>query len=184
MTRLAATLTALLVTAPSPARSEPPMSFDALVEPAWKQVTKPSGPSKQGPGVMWRFRVSPPLPADWPMTPKSAVVYWVYAGGFDVSVHDGERVAAPWARIDEQPDGTRALTVLSKALEGDAIQGVKPISKAEAEQVGTVFSTAAALRANDTAALKAAWAGWLRYNGVIASKLRPRHEAFFAAMTK
>lgn len=177
----AVTLTLLLAMS-TPARSEPPMTFDDLLAPAFKQVKQPpGGPTKDGPGVMWSYRVAPPLPSDWPMTATSTTVFWVYAAGLDLQLRDGERVAAPWARVDVKADGTRTLTVVSQALEVAGTQGVKPISKAEADLVAGVFQPAA-LAAGDLGKLKAPWAAWLRYNGVIAAKLKPRHPAFFAAV--
>lgn len=156
------------------------MNFEALIDPAWKQV-KPAAAPKH-PGVMWSYRVAPPLPSEWPMTPKSTLVRWVFAAGMDVGLHDAERVAAPWARVDVAADGTSNLTVISKALEGNDIQGVKPITKAEADMVPKVFETDEALRAGDVASVKEPWCRWLRYNGVIATKLKPKHEAFFTAL--
>ena len=161
--------------------SAPPMNFDALVEPEWAKVVKPSTKAPP-PGVMWRFRVAPPLPSEWPMTKKSTFVRWVFAAGMDVGLHDGERVAAPWARIDTAADGASKLTVLTKTLSSADIQGVKPISKAEADLVTGVFETSAALEAGQLAALKPSWCAWLKYNGVIAAKLEPNHAAFFTAL--
>jgi hypothetical protein len=160
-----------------------PMNLEALIDPAWKQVKpKPPGISMKGPGPSWRYRVAPPMPSDWPMTPKSTIVRWVFAAAIDYGLSDGERVAAPWARIDVAPDGTAKLTVVSKALEGNDIQGVKPIMKTEADLVRKVFETSDALRAGDLAAVKEPWCKWLQYNGVIAAKLKPKHEAFFTAL--
>lgn len=173
---------ALVVSLASTAWSDPPVNFDDLLKPAWKQVKEPAPtePSK-GPGVMWSFRVSPPLPSEWPMTPKSALVRWVYAAGMDLQLHDGERVAAPWARLDET-DGAQKLTTLSTALELIGTQGVKPITREEADVVTSVFQAGGALRAGDLAKVKPGWCAWLRYNGVIAAKLKPRHQAFFTAL--
>lgn len=171
----------VVILVPLFAWSAPPMNFDELVEPAWAKLSKPSTTTKP-PGVMWRFRVAPPLPSEWPMTAKSTLVRWVFAAGMDVGLHDGERVAAPWARIDTAADGTSKLTVVTKTLDGADIQGVKPISKAEAELVTGVFQTGEALKAGDVAALKPSWCAWLQYNGVIAAKLKPNHQSFFTAL--
>lgn len=174
----AATVALLLST---PALSQPPMTFDDLLGPAYKQVKQPGGPTKKGPGVMWRYRVAPPLPSEWPMTATSTTVYWVYAAGLDLDLHDGERVAAPWARVDVKADGTKTLTVVSKALEVIGTQGVQPITRAEADLAAGVFRPART--AAEVEERRASWRLWLRYNGVIAAKLNQRHEAFFAAVT-
>jgi hypothetical protein len=170
-----------VIVLPLLAWSAPPMNFDEWVEPAWAKVEKPSTKAPP-PGVMWRFRVAPPLPTEWPMTAKSALVRWVFAAGMEVGLHDGERVAAPWARIDTTADGASKLTVLTKTLDGNDIQGVKPISKAEADLVGGVCQASEALEAGDLALVKPSWCAWLKHNGVIAAKLKPNHQAFFTAL--
>ncbi|MER2563762.1 MAG: hypothetical protein ABTQ32_23735 [Myxococcaceae bacterium] len=158
------------------------MNFEALIEPAWKQVAPKPAAAPKHPGVMWSYRLTPPMPSEWPMTPKSTLVRWVFAAGMDVGLRDGERVAAPWGRVDVSADGTATFTAVSKSLEGNDIQGVRPITKAEADVVRQVFETSEALRAGDLAAVKEPWCRWLRYNGVIAAKLKPKHEAFFTAL--
>lgn len=159
-----------------------PMDLETLIDPAWKQIAPKPAVTSKGPGVMWNFRVAPPMPSEWPMTPKSTLVRWVYASGMDMQISDGQRVAGPWARVVTTADGTSKLEVLSKALEGNDIQGVKPISSTDADIVGKVFETDEALRAGDLATLKGPWCRWLRYNGVIAAKLKPKHQAFFTAL--
>lgn len=159
-----------------------PMDLEALIDPAWKEVELASTATKQGPGLSWDYRVSPPFPSEWPMTSKSTLVRWVYATAMDMSISDGQRVAGAWARIDVAADGTAKLTPASKTLEGNDIQGIKPLMPQQLEQLKKVYDTGDALRANDLSATKPSWCAWLRYNGVIAAKLKPKHEAFFKAL--
>jgi hypothetical protein len=157
--------------------SASPMTFDDLLAPAWKALARSPAPT-----VFWDHRVAPPLPADWPMTPTSTVVRWVYAAGRDSTLRDGERIAAPWARIDLGPDGAPKLSTVSKALEVVDTQGVRPLSKVEAEGLKQLVDAEAALRKNDLAAVRAGYCGWISMNGAIARRLEPKHAAFFAAL--
>lgn len=159
-----------------------PVNFEALIEPAWKQVKPAPTATKQGPGPSWDYRVTPPFPSEWPMTPKSTLVRWVYASAMDPGIRDGQRVAGPWARIDVALDGVAKLTTLSKTLEGNSIQGVKPLMAEQIEVLNKVDETSDALRSGDLKAVKPSWCLWLRYNGVIAAKLKPKHQAFLTAL--
>jgi hypothetical protein len=154
-----------------------PMTFDDLVKPAWKKLSVPRDDL-----VWWDPRVAPPLPSEWPMTPKGTLVRWVYAAGRDMNLSDGERVAAPWARIDLSAEGARNLTTLSSALEPFDTQGVRPVSKAEVEVLGQLAEAEASLRKNDLDAVKAGYCAWRSMNGTIAQRIEPKHAAFFKAL--
>lgn len=154
-----------------------PMPFDDVLKPAWKAM-----PTSAKPGLFWDYRVAPPLPSEWPMTPKSTLVRWVYGAGRDLDLRDGERIAAPWARIDVGVDGVPTLTTLSKRLDVIDTQGVRPVSKADAEAVRRVYEADDALRKNDLAQVRAGYCLWRSWNGVIARQLEAKHAAFFAAL--
>jgi hypothetical protein len=154
-----------------------PMPFDDLLKPAWKAM-----PTETKPTVFWDYRVAPPLPSEWPMAPRSTLVRWVYGAGRDVNLSDGERIAAPWARLDVGADGALTLTTLSKRLDVIGTQGVRPVSKDDAETVRRVHQADDALRKNDLAQVRAGYCLWRSWNGAIAGHLEAKHAAFFAAL--
>lgn len=129
----------------------------------------------------WSWRLTPALPAEWP--PKGSegpVVQYAYAAGMDLSVRDGERNSAPFARVEHAVDGAVKVVQLTKSLEQPQIQGVRPISRDEAAlQSGDLLAPA---RAGQLSSLRVPWCTWKKYHGVVAQHLVAKHPAFFAAL--
>jgi hypothetical protein len=156
------------------------MKSDAQLEAAWKKVAKPK--AQREPGPMWSLSVGPPLPSEWPMTPKGTLVRWVFAAAMDIGLHDGERVGSAWARVDLAADGTETVTVVATALEDLGVQGVRPITKEQAAELRAAFTSEDALRAGELTKVKAPFCRWAGFNGVIAARLKAHHAAFFKAL--
>lgn len=130
--------------------------------------------------MSWDLRLTPALPAQWPPTSNSApVVRYAYGAAFDPSIH-GERNSAPFAMVEIAGDGATKVTQLTKALEQLEIQGVRPITKGEAElQSGDLIAPA---RAGQMSSLRVPWCTWKRNHGVVSKHLEQKHAAFFEAL--
>ena len=150
----------------------------AQLDPVWKSVLPKATP---GPPVIWGYRLSPAVPAEWPMTTKEgAVVRYAFGAAQDVSLRDGERVSAPFALVELAPDGSATVKQLTKSLEKIEVQGVRPITREAAEaQSGDLVEAA---RTGQSAALRKTWCAWKKNNGVAARHVVARHTAFFAAL--
>ncbi|MFO0599470.1 MAG: hypothetical protein U0228_29460 [Myxococcaceae bacterium] len=151
---------------------------NAQLEAIWKTL-KPDTAAAKVP-ISWSWRLTPAIPAEWPAKPPATVVRYAYAVAMDISISDGERNSAPFARLEIAPDGTTKVTALVKTLGPSEIQGVKPITREEAaKQSGDGVDVA---RAGSLEKLNELWCTWRRYHGVVGSKLEPMHQAFFAAL--
>jgi hypothetical protein len=171
---------AVLLVSFAAAAREPVRPFADELDPLWKATGKPDAPAP--PGVSWRYSLTPPLPAAWPLEADGTVVTYVYASGFDAQLRDGERIAAPWARIDQRRGVKARVSRLAGRLEIVGVQGVRPITRDEAALQQKAFDTADALRRGQLDALAGPWCAWLRAHGTIADRLRPLHPAFFGAL--
>lgn len=145
-------------------------------------IWKPLQPAPvTGKPTSWSWRLTPAIPAEW--TPKSnsaPVIRYAYAAMFDPSLHDGERTTAPFAMIEIAPDGSTKVSGTMKTLGKLEVQGVKPITKDEADRMkGDLIEPA---RAGQMGSLRMPWCLWLRYNGVVGADLKTRHPEFFAAL--
>lgn len=149
----------------------------AQLDALWKSLEPKAGERP----LSWSVRLTPALPAEW--TPKSndaPVVRYAYAAGFDPSVSDGERTTPPFAKLEIAPDGTTKVTKLLETVGKLEIQGVKPISRGEADlQSGDLLEPA---RKGQLSSLRVPWCTWKKYHGVVAQHLAARHPAFFDAL--
>lgn len=104
-----------------------------LIQREWQKIKEPDSPS--GP-PFWNYRVSLGYPCIWPVKGSVSLCYYAFAYAFDPQVADGERIAAPWARIVVDPAEKNDLTIefLSKEINKIGIQGMRPL-KAEEMQV-------------------------------------------------
>ena len=150
--------------------------LSAQLDALWRSL-EPKGGRK----VTWAVRLTPALPAEW--TPKSndaPVVRYAYAAAFDPSLSDGERTSPPFARLEIAPDGTTRVTKLTDTLGKLEIQGVKPITRSEADlQSGDLIEPA---RKGQLSSLRVPWCTWKKRHAVVARHLAAQHPAFFDAL--
>ncbi len=170
-------LLAALLSAPTMIETPP---YEKEITEQFRSVTKPASKGPP-PGEVWSARVTPPFPVAWPPLVGIVVRRYVYAAGFDPSLHDGERVGGIWATIDLERDEWKVKKIAT-SFERIGTQGVKPITKEQAELVRSTERSAPLLQNGSIEALRDAYCAWLSYNGVIAGQLRPKHEAFFKAL--
>jgi hypothetical protein len=184
---LAAQLAAGTLIAPPIAKASPmdlpsvKAKVEAQVRAAWPKVEKKADADPQK-AVVWSAQLSPALPLQWPPQGDGALVIDVYALGQRTSLRDGAIVAAPWTRARVSSDGTVALDAVS-ALEEIGVQGVRPVSPALFDKLAAAEQELATAVAGRTlpsgSSLRDGYCGWLRFNGVIAGRLKARNPAFF-----
>lgn len=174
----------IAMTAPM-SRTEAHQRLDQL----WTALKKPATVSPDDPSILWDRALTPPLPVRWPPTPGMDWVQYAYAYGRDFRLADGVRVAKPWATMTFHADGTATLTQLTPALEDGGVQGVTPVGQDQRDVLHTgeaAQATALSLTAlpepssQQAREVKAYYAAWLFYNGVIAGLVRANHAPFFA----
>jgi hypothetical protein len=166
----------------SDAPAAPVSDVNARLDALWSQVDK-------GDGIAWSTATTPLFPNEWPPTPNTTWVRYAFAYGKDPQLADGNRVASPWARIEVSSGSDSATVVpLAATLEAKEVQGVQPIDPAalnaleEGEQVTASALKLTQLPAPDSpeaAALRNYYRAWQKYNGAIASIIKPNHQAFF-----
>jgi hypothetical protein len=134
-------------------------------------------------------RLSPPVPATWPPTGKGGYYVYAFAAGARPSVHDGEEVAAPWARA--VIDGTNQRVEDLGQLKRLGMQGVRPLSGSTVEILKTAEAAEQEVVAlTRTAAPKSGppkpapvvqryYCQWSFDNAVIAAELQRLHPDFW-----
>ena len=171
--------------------------LEALIGREWESISGDAGSAPEGPGrVVWKYRVSPAFPSEWPPGPTARLYYYAYAYGLELggSFSDAELVAAPWAKVETRPGGETPLTLVRLFGEIRELgpQGVRPLTEDESaifRRWGLVDSYLASLRAPpdesapETQHLRNFFCAWLDFNSVIAAQIRPRHEPFFTWLT-
>lgn len=138
-----------------------PEAVVSLVRAEWPKIF----PSDSKGPPFWSHRVSPGFPCSWPVKERGPLCYYAYAAAFDPQLADGERIAAPWARVTVERNNPPKAELLTKAVKELGIQGVRPLKKGETEILKT-----------DSKGFYCLWAGT---NGVIAAELRKIHPEFF-----
>jgi hypothetical protein len=142
-----------------------PDAVTSLVRAEWQKIS--SSDSKGPP--FWSVRVTPGIPCAWPVKEGGSLCYYAYAAALDPQLADGERTAAPWAKVTADPAQKTPpkLEVLMKEAKEIGIQGVRPLNK---EEIGA---------ARDP---KDSFCFWVRNNGVIAGELKKLHRQFFDSL--
>ena len=140
------------------------------IDAAWQGLDRGEGTT------VWQQRTSLPFPRAWPRVTTSS--FYLYAAGQDLRhlSADGERDAAPWARVDVAGE-RQELVPLAKALTPLEIQGVRPLTAKEVA-LDRAYREAAAHGAATYESQRDYYCAWLGMNGVIAAAIRPQHEAF------
>jgi hypothetical protein len=81
----------------------------------------------------WQMTVTPPFALQWPPTPNTTWVRYVYATRIDIQkIADAAELALVWAEVRQHKDGTSEVRVLRKMLLPYGTQGVRPLSQDEA----------------------------------------------------
>ena len=135
------------------------------------------------------YRVSPPLPSEWPPRPAAPLYYYAYAYGFDRRISDAERLSAPWARLEVHSAGQEPaeLRVLSREITETGIHGVRPLTREESAVYDLGPRVEAYLGSLDhipngmveeVAQLRKYYCAWC-YDSGVADEIRPYHEEFF-----
>jgi hypothetical protein len=163
---------------------EAPQHLNAL----WAQLD-------QGSGITWSAIYSPLFPSEWPPTPKTIWTRYAFAYGREFpnpTLADAERVSRPWARLELHPSPTghtATIVPLQSKLEAWEIQGVQPLDQEAFETLKKEalvsdyclrLTTLPDPDASETAAMRAFYRTWLKYNGAIASEISPHHTNFIA----
>lgn len=137
---------------------------------------------------MYQPGFTPFFPAAWNAAGQTKWVSYAYASGMEISLNDGERVSRLFAKITYDPATQKAaFEKLSDRLEGDDIQGVKPLPKnildilktgPEVEQILLKTKTRAELSAENAPKVRAFYQLWQKYNGVIYRQIVAEHREF------
>jgi hypothetical protein len=164
--------------------------FKSLLDTEWRkrqprQNVSPG--SAAGPTwPSWHYELTPPLPGEWPPTPRTAAYYYAYATGRSISLADATYVAAPWARIRLDRHGTVAFESLSAEIREIGIQGMGPLDEegraawdlSESAQE-RLISLCALPKGEEAAQIRTFYEVWVNGNGQIVDALRPYHAKFF-----
>ena len=136
----------------------------------------------------WQMTVTPPFALQWPPTPNTTWVRYVYATRVDIQkIADAAEVALVWAEVRQHKDGTAEVRVLRKMLLPYGTQGVRPLSQDEANVFAkrdSVESFALSLTAapdpssQATQDLLAFYRAWVKTNGEIYGAFALQHSAF------
>ncbi len=149
-----------------------PTDAAARTEAVWSGLAKSQG-------LLWQWRLTPYLPSEWPPSATTTWTRYAYGAGRDPQLADGERISAPWGRIDSR-DGAATFTQLRKDVSPKAIQGTGPIRPEVAaplrssEAVNARVITLAGLPdpgLPDTGETQAFYRAWFALNGVIADEI-------------
>ncbi len=155
-----------------------------------KLLERTEGPSGTAPAdPLWQTRISPPFPDSWPPDGDNAVVYYAYAAGRSLGLHDAERLGPVWAKLTVKLDAKTPprLEVLERDLVIRGTHGVRPLTASEAkvfqtrDQVEALVEDSARQRgadALDNPRVRAYYCLWARTSG-IGALIRPKHPEFF-----
>ncbi len=175
-------------------KAGPPVKTDVevkgLLEHDWQEIVQkyPLDVEKSG-SIAWGFRVTPPLPVQWPLGPERKVAYYAYPEG--VVLHGGDClvVGKPWARVIVAANSQSAIRILRHSIVELGPQGFRPLASEEVAVARA--STAGPMRLRELSSIPSAgsddarvvrdyYCGWIEGNGVIASQLESRHVDFFS----
>lgn len=144
----------------------------ARTEAVWSGLAKSQG-------LLWQWRLTPYLPSEWPPAPTTTWTRYAYGTGRDPQLADGERISAPWGRIDSRA-GAATFTQLSKDVSPKAIQGTGPVRPEDAaplrssEAVNARVTTLTGLPdagLPETRETQAFYRAWFALNGVVADEI-------------
>jgi hypothetical protein len=168
----------------APERSAPmTTTYAALAKAAFAPLAPAIDASRGPPKIFWREALAPVVPSSWP--PNGVVVRYVYARAIG-GISDGERIAAPFARIVSAPGAAPRVETLATSLIDLGVQGVRPVRASELParsldevEAEVIALTAAAATSPPPSAIKTAYCFWKKFNGVIADPIAARHREFF-----
>jgi len=164
-------------------------SVKVLVDQEWAKIESESPAGMED--VIWSYSLSPPFPLDWPPVRGSQFRCYAYAYGRIISerLADGCHVGAPWASIEiSQQRMAPRVVVFSNKVKDIGIQGVEPLPESERSlfdkqsEVQRFLLSLEALPeegSEETQNLRDYYSSWVRYNGVVVTKIRPQHRSFF-----
>lgn len=163
--------------------------LESMANQEWEAIKSrhafdPSDPES----INWAYRISPPLPTEWPPAQNYGVVYYGYPYGLAATgLADGEHIGEPWVQWEVASGELKNATVLSGELRPLAIQGVRPLDENGillAHSRGyehLIDLTRLPSKADPkTTQIRNYYCFWILHNGVIASHLAKFHKAFFA----
>lgn len=169
-------LVAAMSSAPTPTTEPHVAQLDALFA-----ETKQPADNSPPPGVLWKWRLTPPFPVAWPLTASTPLRQYAFGAGMDLMLRDGERIAKPWATVDAV-GAKKTVKRVADALAPLGTQGVRPLKAEEVKALQTLDGAAATLRKGDLAAVKDGYCLWLRVNGVVGAVVAKEHAAFVTAL--
>jgi hypothetical protein len=149
---------------------------------AWKDIQNPQG--------MWKYDITPPFPATWPVDQNNVIYYYLYARS--VVPADAPKVSAPWGRVALHQDGTFVVEMLTKELKEIGAQRVSAMSNPDmslfkkAEMLEGVLikltdqpAASAIAQSANVVEMKQYYCAWSSLNDVIAGKIKALHPTFF-----
>lgn len=166
-----------------PSPSEMPAALDAAMQSVWRDVERQPS-ADPATAVQWSARRTPLLPLSWPPDGRTAWVAHLYASGFDPSLSDAVRTAAPWGRlrIDRDPF-VPVFEPGSGRVEEIGIQGMFMVAPDPANKATEAEAAAAVLtwtgEPGEAAPVRAFYADWAYWNGVIRGAIQDQHTGFF-----
>jgi hypothetical protein len=127
--------------------------------------------------IGWSAARTPFFPNEWPTTPNTVWTSLVYAYGNDPAsgLADGQRVAAPWARVEILAEAQTAhvIKLRDSLIDSGDVQGMRPLGQKEIETItpaGDIIGPPDLAAAN-AEALRRYYAFWLRNHGAICRTL-------------
>jgi hypothetical protein len=165
----------------------PTAKVEQQLQNLWYRLDKGAPPTNKLP-IAWKPAYSVLFPREWPPTPTTTWVRYAYAQGMDMDLHDGVRVASPWARLELRGNSTTVTIVpLYAKLEPVTTQGITPIDAAtqavlakEGDVSAYCLQLTALPNSAEVAQIRAFYQTWLKYNGALVDLIRADHTKFLA----
>lgn len=127
--------------------------------------------------IAWSAARTPFFPNEWPATPNTVWISLVYAYGNDPAsgLADGQRVSAPWARVEVSATAQTAhvIKLRDSLIDSGDVQGMRPLDQREFEAIRPAGDVSGPpdLAAANSEALRRYYAFWLRNHGAICRTL-------------
>ena len=174
----------------SPPQVQNEAEGERLLQSDWQKIARkyPSNTADSR-AIAWSYRVTPPLPLQWPPDGGRKVVYYAFPEGLVLGGGDLLKVGKPWATVTIGAGSEPEVRILRSSIEGISSLGVRPLSAEEAAvakastggpKLLRKLASLPAVGSREAAIIRNFYCGWLQGNSVIASQLRPNHAGFFA----
>jgi hypothetical protein len=109
---------------------------ETIFKKEWEKIPKPGFEEKprDAESIAWQFRISPPLPVNWPVVKDLQAVYYGYARGLSFSsLKDGEYVGPAWGKVfvDLHAKKRPRFELITDKIIKTSVIGVRPLKASE-----------------------------------------------------